>query len=43
MRRILNAALSSSWIYCNPFEQGEPLIRRGEEKPRERIFNPRRA
>lgn len=39
MRRILNVALSSGWILRNPFEQGEPLIKPGDEKPRERILS----
>lgn len=38
MRRILNVACSHGWIPRNPFEQGEPLIRPGDEKPRERIL-----
>src|SRR5215216_6510396 len=39
MRRILNVALSSGWLLRNPFEQGEPLIKPGDEKPRERIIS----
>lgn len=40
LRRILNVALSSEWILRNPFEQGEPLIKPGDEKPREKIISP---
>ena len=39
MRRILNIAVSNSWIVRNPFQQGESLIRPGEETPRERIIS----
>ena len=39
MRRILNVAVSNSWIVRNPFHLGESLIRPGEETPRERIIN----
>lgn len=39
MRRILNIAVSNSWILRNPFKQGESLIRPGEETPRERIIS----
>jgi integrase len=38
MRRIMNIAFSNGWILRNPFEQGEPLIKPGDEKPRERIL-----
>ena len=40
LRRILNVALSSEWISRNPFEQGEPLIKPGDEKAREKIISP---
>ncbi len=39
MRRILNVAVANSWIVRNPFQQGEPLIKPGEETPRERIIS----
>jgi integrase len=39
MRRILNVAVANGWILRNPFEQGEPLIKPGDEKPRERIIS----
>ena len=39
MRRILNVAVANSWIIRNPFQQGEPLIKPGEESPRERIIS----
>ena len=39
MRRILNIAVSNSWIVRNPFHQGESLIKPGEETPRERIIS----
>jgi integrase len=39
MRRILNVAVSNSWIVRNPFHLGESLIRPGEETPRERIIS----
>lgn len=38
LRRILNVARRNKWIMENPFELGEPLIRPGDEKPRERIL-----
>lgn len=38
LRRILNVARRNKWIAENPFELGEPLIRPGDEKPRERIL-----
>lgn len=39
MRRVLNVAVANSWIVRNPFQQGEPLIKPGEESPRERIIS----
>jgi integrase len=39
MRRILNVAVANGWILRNPFEQGESLIKPGDEKPRERIIS----
>jgi integrase len=39
MRRVLNVAVANSWIIRNPFQQGEPLIKPGEESPRERIIS----
>jgi len=39
LRRILNIARRNKWIVENPFELGEPLIRPGDEKPRERILS----
>ncbi len=39
MRRILNVAVANSWIIRNPFQQGDSLIKPGEETPRERIIS----
>lgn len=39
MRRILNVAVANSWIIRNPFQQGDFLIKPGEETPRERIIS----
>ena len=39
LRRILKIAKRNKWIVENPFELGEPLIRPGDEKPRERILS----
>ena len=38
MRRVLNVAVRNGWITRSPFEMGDPLITRGDEKPRERIL-----
>jgi integrase len=39
LRRVLNVAKRNRWVIENPFQLGEPLIRPGDEKPRERIIS----
>lgn len=38
LRKILNVAKRNRWIVENPFHCGDPLIRPGDERPRERIL-----
>jgi integrase len=38
LRKILNVAKRNRWVLENPFHCGDPLIRPGDERPRERIL-----
>jgi integrase len=38
LRRVFNVAVRNGWMIRNPFEMGDPLIKPGDEKPRERIL-----
>ena len=38
LRKVFNVAKRNRWIIENPFHCGDPLIRPGDERPRERIL-----
>jgi len=40
LRRVFNVAVRNGWMIRNPFDTGDPLIKPGDEKPRERIITP---
>lgn len=40
LRRMLNVAVRESWITKNPFNSGDPLISKADERKRERIISP---
>ena len=38
LRKVFNVAKRNRWVIENPFHCGDPLIRPGDERPRERIL-----
>ncbi|HJQ26412.1 MAG TPA: site-specific integrase [Blastocatellia bacterium] len=39
LRRVLNVAVREGWLHKNPFNAGDPLISKADEKQRQRILS----